>query len=461
MDRMALPPRHSRRAFIGMAAGAAAIPAGTSGCQSSGPGSASQHGTSSAASRHGPVSENSLPGYRDWDIKHVGGPDAIMGYAGQCSVLPGEPITLYVSTTSRSFTVKAFRMGWYHGDLARLVWRSKTVAGHKQSKPTLIKPANTVETHWEPALTVPTGDWPECSYLLLLDSEDGPQRFVPVTVRSARTAGKTVIKNGVATWQAYNTWGGHDLYNGPGGIADYTNRSLAVSLDRPYDQNGAYMFLFHERKLIALAERLGMPLAYVTGMDIEHEPRLLDGASALFSLGHDEYWSPPERANVTAARNKGVNLAFLGANCCFRRTRLAGTGVRKGTRFRGLVGIEYDRVNPDSPVEGPIEILSHSPLTCRGVNSYSDSAYYTHSSGAGVFNTGTMRWVASFGGWYRYGLDRHTARFTQRVTRNVLHAFADGPAAAKYPAHDNLAAMNEWAGDPIASHHNLWPPIHL
>ena len=31
----------------------------------------------------------------------------------------------------------------------------------------------------------------------------------------------------------------------------------------------------------------------------------------------------------------------------------AGTGVQKGTRFPGLVGIEYDRVNPDSPVERP------------------------------------------------------------------------------------------------------------
>src|SRR5207237_3643893 len=48
-------------------------------------------------------------------------------------------------------------------------------------------------------------------------------------------------------------------------------------------------------------------------------------ASALFSLGHDEYWSPPERAHVTAARNAGVNVAFLGANAMFRRTRLAST----------------------------------------------------------------------------------------------------------------------------------------
>jgi len=386
-----------------------------------------------------------------------------------------------------------------------------------------------VQTSWGPSLTLPTDDWPEGSYLLRMDAESGAQRFVPVTVRSASTAGKVVLKNSTATWQAYNTWGGYNLYNGPGGVADYSNRSLAVSLDRPFDANGASAFLDHERALIQLAERLGLPLAYVTSMEIATDPHLLDGASALFSLGHDEYWTPPERANVTAARNAGVNVAFLGANCCFRRTRLAGTalggqrlvicyktsytqdpmygkdnalvtndyreppdpdpessltgtlyesnptnadyvvaspgswlfagtGVAKGTRFPGLVGIEYDRVNPDSPVERPIEVLSHSPLTCRGVNSYSDSAYYTHPGGAGVFNTGTMRWVGAFtpNQYREFGVTARAGAFVKRVTANVLRAFSDGPAAAKHPAHDNLDAMAEWAGDPIAAQHNLW-----
>ena len=113
-------------------------------------------------------------------------------------------------------------------------------------------------------------------------------------------------------------------------------------------------------------------------------------------------------------------------------------------------------MNPGAPVERPIEVLSHSPLTCRGVNSYADAAYYTHHSGAGVFNAGTMRWVGSFSGDIGYGIDRRTARFTRRVTANVLRAFADGPAAAKHPAHDNLRKIREWPGDPIAAQHNLW-----
>ena len=275
MYRMGLPShyaRYSRRAFFGIAAAATAV--GAAACSAaarsvSRSGSTSQPGKQAARAKQGPVSENDLPGDPHWNIRHLGAPDAIVGYAGQASVLPGEPVTLYVSTTARSFRVSAFRMGWYHGDEARRLWKSATVPGRRQRPPDLIRPTNTVETRWEPSLTVPTHDWPEGSYLLRLDAENGAQRFVPVTVRSASTAGKIVIKNGVETWQAYNTWGGYDLYNGPNGVGDYANRSLAVSLDRPYDANGAYMFLYHERKTIELAERTGLPLAYVTSMDID------------------------------------------------------------------------------------------------------------------------------------------------------------------------------------------------
>jgi hypothetical protein len=139
----------------------------------------------------------------------------------------------------------------------------------------------------------------------------------------------------------------------------------------------------------------------------------------------------------------------------------AGTGVGKGTKLTGLVGIEYDRVNPVYPVQRPIQVLSHSPLQCRGVNSYSDSAYYTHRGGAGVFNTGTMRWVACSNGLRLFGLNKQAHQFTRQVTTNLLRGFADGPAAGKYPAHDNLGSMQEWPGDPIAGQHNLWPPVVL
>ena len=47
----------------------------------------------------------------------------------------------------------------------------------------------------------------------------------------------------------------------------------------------------------------------------------------LFSLGHDEYWSQPMRQGAAAANASGVNLAFLGANACYRQIRLQPTSV--------------------------------------------------------------------------------------------------------------------------------------
>jgi hypothetical protein len=290
------------------------------------------------------------------------------------------------------------------------------------------------------------------------------------------------------------------------------------------------MFLTYERNAIKLAEYLsataGLRLSYLASTDIIADPGALAGASALVSMGHDEYWTPGERTTVTAARDAGVNIAFLGANAMFRRTRLvgtavgddrlvvcyktdysqdpmygkddalvtadfreapaadpessltgtlyegypvdasyvvsspsswvfAGTGVQAGAAFPHLVGVEYDRVNPGYSVPRPVEVLSHSPLTCNGARSYGDSAYYTTASGAGVFNSGTMRWVEAIYGDQPHGIGGATPGFVRRVTTNVLRAFANGPAAHDYPATDNLDAIGEYAGDPVGAPGNL------
>ena len=466
------------------------------------------------------VPENDRPGDRHWELHHLGGEHEIEGYAGKASVEQGEEFPLLVSTTSRSFTATAFRLGWYGGDGARKVWESGPLRGGTQKKPEVTGSTSTVRTDWDPVARVSTDDWPPGAYLLRLDADSGAQRYVPVIVRSPDTKGKVVLRHAVQTWQAYNTWGGYDVYKGPSGA--YADRSLAVSLDRPYDLNGADMFLTYERNAVKLAESLGLPLAYVTDLDIAARPGLLDGAAAVISLGHDEYWTPAERAAVTAARDAGANLAFLGANALFRRTRLeqggrrvvcyktsyesdplygkddaavtsdwrgaphpdpessligtiyegypvnadyvvaspdswvfAGTGVRKGDRLANLVGIEYDRVDPAFGVQRPIEVLSHSPLTCEGAASFSDSAYYTHSGGAGVFNAGTMRWVEAIYGDAPHGVTGATPGVVRRVTSNVLRAFARGPAAARYPARDNLHAIHDPSGDPVGNAQSL------
>src|SRR5215472_18442738 len=199
----------SRRAFLGMAA-AGLAGAAVAACDSGRPAAGVQgagtatHPAASTATRswRRPVPENSLPGDAHWAIRHLGGEHAIEGYAGKASVLPGESFPLFVSTESAGFRVTAFRLGWYQGTGARKVWSSRTIRGGRQKSPALVASTNTVTTHWDPVIEVPTHDWPAGAYLLRLDADSGAQRYVPVTVRSASTAGKIVLKNCVQTWQA-------------------------------------------------------------------------------------------------------------------------------------------------------------------------------------------------------------------------------------------------------------------
>lgn len=471
----------------------------------------------SASRAHRPgTAQRTAAAEGDWSITSVGPADAVQGYADRISVRPGEEFGLYVSTPAPGFRVSAYRVGWYGGAQAQLVWRSGRTAGRVQSGSRVSRDTRTVRADWERSLTVRAEGWPEGAYLLRLDADSGHQRYVPLIVRSATAVGRTLLMHAPATWQAYNRWGGYSLYLGEDG--SYASRSLAVSFDRPYDGTGAEKFLVYERAAVVLAERLGIPLAYTTGVDVHLDPRVLRGATTVVTLGHDEYWTPEQRRYVTAARDAGTNVAFLGANTCFRRIRLEpgpregirtvvcyktdyrldpylerhpvmattdfrvgpgadpessltgvvyegfptdapyrvenaghwvfqGTGVRKGDRFAHLVGVEYDRVTPSFPTPAPVEIVAHSPLVCKGRPSHSDSAYYTVPSGAGVFATGTMRWVEGLmagtaEGGRDHSMDTRTREFVTKVTQNLLNGFAAGPAGTSRPApRDNVSRI--------------------
>ncbi|SDR70853.1 N,N-dimethylformamidase beta subunit family domain-containing protein [Actinopolymorpha singaporensis] len=448
--------------------------------------------------------ENSRPGTTQWKLDKKGPNAAIEGYADRIAVRPGESFRLFVSTTADGFRAVAYRIGWYGGTGGREVWRSPAMRGHRQAHPVVTRPLNTVTAAaWKPSMTVRTTGWPEGNYLIKLISTAGYERYVPVTVRSTETRGKVVLVNAVTTWQAYNLWGGYDLYQGPTGFAD---RSRAVSFDRPYDDAGISRFMTGERAAVVFAERMNLPLAYITDVELATEPKLLAGARAVISLGHDEYWSKAMRDNAIRARDAGTNLAFLGANAVFRHIRFAGTphgsnrlvvcfksdsedpmrkrdptdttqdwrlppdprpeseltglvydcfpadaafvvvnpknwlfvrtGVRKGSSFPHLVGVESDRLDLSYPTPRPIEILSNSAVQCGSARStWANSSYYTDDSGAGVFATGTLRWVPALSHSKRF--EARTWRFVEVVTANLLRAFAAGPAGRAHPAHDN------------------------
>ena len=105
----------------------------------------------------------------------------------------------------------------------------------------------------------------------------------------------------------------------------------------------------------------------------------------------------------------------------------AGTGLTQGARLPGVVGGEYDRYVAGPGIPDNVEILAHSPLNCRGRNSYADMTYYTAPSGAGVIDTGTQTWNTHLD-----GPDQNQQLVD--ITSNILVTFGKGPAAATSPA---------------------------
>ena len=318
------------------------------------------------------VAENLRPGTLDWLVSRVAGARVIEGFADTVSAAAGDDVVVFATTPAASFHVEAYRMGWYQGTGARLVWRSATAPGMVQPAATVAPDTAMVACRWVPSTVVPVTDsWPPGSYLLKLVAADGGQGFVPLCVRDDTSSAAFVIQSSVTTWQAYNRWGGHSLYVGPGNAS--ATRARVVSFDRPYQYGwawGAADFIGNELPLIQLAEHLGLDVSYSTDVDLHLRGELLLRHRTLISLGHDEYWSQAMRTAATTARDQGVNLAFLGANACYRHVRLqpAPTGPARQqvcykTDFEHqdpLWGVDPAEVTanwPDGPVPRPEQEL--------------------------------------------------------------------------------------------------------
>jgi hypothetical protein len=280
------------------------------------------------------VEEHARPGTNNWVVTGIQSPHELEGFASQVSAVTGDELQLFVNSTSaKSVTVQAYRMGYYQGLAGRLIATSDTVAIKPQPAPVFTAGVNTVSCPWAPTLSIKVDStWPPGNYLLKLVGDAGQQQYIPLTVRDDASTAAFVIQNSVTTWQAYNLWGGYSLYYGQTstGGSDFANRSRKVSFDRPYPQTwaqGAADFFGNEFPLLYHLESLGIDLTYWTDIDLHERPQLLAQHQCLFSLGHDEYWSTPMRTGAATALAQGTNLAFLGANACYRQIRLESTSV--------------------------------------------------------------------------------------------------------------------------------------
>jgi len=158
--------------------------------------------------------------------------NGIEGYANRVSVLPGESVTLFVSSSTPTFTITAYRMTGTAPSKGLKVWSSPTLSGGRQKATKGEAATRSTWAAWKPTTTVSTEGWNEGVYLFKFRATNGKQSVTPLVVRSASTAGKVVLAMSALTWQAYNTWGGKSSYNDDEGTG-FSQRAYAMSFDRP------------------------------------------------------------------------------------------------------------------------------------------------------------------------------------------------------------------------------------
>ncbi len=274
------------------------------------------------------VAENRRPGTTDWKIK-PGAPSGIAGFASTTYAAPGAEVNLYVSTSATRFHIEAYRMGYYQGNGARLVWQSSETPGHEQPTCPLTTGVNMVACgNWTPTLTIRvTSAFVQGDYLFKLVGAGGQESYIPLTIWDPTSSATYLVKNDVYTWQAWNPYGGYDFYAGegscPADVYPLCSRARIVSYDRPYGYGeGAGDFLGSEYPFVRFVEQHGLDVAYVTDVTVEQHPGILLHHKTLLSLGHDECWSLTERQAAVAAEKAGVNMVLFGASAILRHVRL-------------------------------------------------------------------------------------------------------------------------------------------
>jgi len=276
------------------------------------------------------LDENALPGTTSWRISANTSTTAIQGFANATNVQVGQNLDLYVDTKLPSYYVEAFRMGWYQGKGARLIYTTQRQRG-------IAQPACPVDGYhmvscynWKiSAVMLVSPKFIPGDYLLKLVGSDGSSSYIPVTVWDPTSSSTYVVVNRSMIEQGWNTYGGFSFYQGTGPcIIDNSsypvcNRARVVSFDRPYDTgNGSSDFLTNEYPLVALMEKEGLDVSYITDITLSSYPHVLDHHKVLISLDHDEGWTYEERLALQTAQAHGLNAVFFGAAAMVRHDRL-------------------------------------------------------------------------------------------------------------------------------------------
>ena len=386
--------------------------------------------------------ENAKPGDSSWELSNPAKNGEIEGYGSAPSLNRGENITFYVNTASSTYSLEIFRIGWYGGAGARKMLPAVVLAGFQQPLPSPDPATGLIECQWAPSfvLQVPSDasdptNWMSGIYLVKLTTFDTQkQAYILFVVRDDSRPSDFLFQNSVATYEAYNLWGGMSLYSAP--------RAYKVSFNRPFkDGYGAADFATWkwENHMLRFLEREGYDVTYATDLDTHSRGASLLTHKAFLVVGHDEYWSWQMRDNVEQARDHGVSLGFFGANIGYWQVRFE-PSVATGAPDRTMVCYKSATLDPISQSGNPSDqrlatTRFRSPPVSRPEDALVGVMYETASLSGDMVVMNASHWI-----WEGTGL-QNADHLAGLLGYEVDRIFGDAPPWIELVAHSPYEAM--------------------
>src|SRR5262245_7699028 len=362
------------------------------------------------------VAENCKPGNpsTEWDINGSGDP-RIQGFATDISANAGDTIAFKISSDSPKYRIDIYRLGYYGGAGARLVATVRPSVPLPQTQPACLRDESVrlydcgnwaVSASWAVPRDAMSG-----IYLARLVREDdtsaswrpddagrgrggstdapvpGPHAYgalglgrlanalkeprashIYFVVRDDASRSEVLFQTSDTTWQAYNRAGITSTY-GSFDPADPQERAYKVSMNRPYvtrDYRAVNLVFNAEYPMVRWLESNGYDVSYTTGLDNDRRGDLIKNHKVFLSVGHDEYWSGAQRANVEAARDAGVHLAFFSGNDVFWKIRWEPSTDPSSAPYRTLV--TYKETHANAKIDPLRDVWTGTWRDARAIN---------------------------------------------------------------------------------------------
>jgi hypothetical protein len=283
----------------------------------------------------------------------------IAGYPDRLSYLPGEEVWVSCATNAGEFSAEIARVG----DQRQLVWERTGFPGHPHDTP---GHASSLGCDWPRSFAVEIPqNWPSGYYEVVLRATDPASGRLaehcaffavrPGPRAAGERASRILLLLATNTYNAYNDWGGPNLYTGAVRVS--FRRPFAPGLLKKPRPEMRYANVGHgddpeherfrtwaglhgltpwsgsagwhnwEGPFVQWAERQGYAVDVAVNADLEFHPEVLDGYRLVASVGHDEYWSWGMRDTLETFIAGGGNVVFFSGNAVCWQVRFEDAGA--------------------------------------------------------------------------------------------------------------------------------------